>query len=87
MSNKFIQKGWESYRQNVVPADAPAIQIKETRQAFFAGASILFEGLMQTLDSDQEPTAGDLQKMADIQAEVSDFGAELDQKAFGQNQH
>ena len=66
MSNKYIQKSWEGYQRAVVPAYATPIQVKETKQAFFAGASILFEGLMQSLDSDHEPTADDLQKMADI---------------------
>lgn len=36
---RFIERGWNSYRK-LLPADAPPIQIKETRQAFYAGAAI-----------------------------------------------
>lgn len=33
-----IGEGWESYRAGVVPFDAPAVQVRETRKAFYAGA-------------------------------------------------
>lgn len=29
---------WESYRREVLPADAPDIQVQECRRAFYAGA-------------------------------------------------
>ena len=87
MSTKLIQHGWESYRRNVVPADASPIQINETRQAFYAGASILFEALMRVMDSDDEAASKGTRVMNDLQTEVSDFGAELDQSAFGQKPH
>jgi hypothetical protein len=33
-----IQEKWESFKILVIPNDAPRIQIKEMRNAFFAGA-------------------------------------------------
>jgi hypothetical protein len=32
-----IQSSWESYRREVVPANAGEIQIEECRRAFYAG--------------------------------------------------
>lgn len=71
----------------VVPKDAPVIQIKETRQAFFAGASLLFETLMIALDPEEEPTDADMQRMADLQNEINEFGQEIDKRAFGSTEH
>ena len=34
---KTIQEEWESYLKNVLPIDAPPIQVEETRRGFYAG--------------------------------------------------
>lgn len=83
----FIAGGWDSYRRMVLPADASEIQLRECRQAFYAGASVLFETIMVTLDPGTEPTASDMTRMDDIQAEVTAFGQELDKRAFGAQEH
>jgi hypothetical protein len=81
---KLIENAWQSYKAAVVPADAGADQIRDTRLAFFSGASILFASLTSTdlLEGigtdDIDPTDADLAVMDDIQAEVDQFGAELD---------
>ena len=36
-----IQQQWEGFKKNVVPNDAPEIQVSEMRIAFFGGASAL----------------------------------------------
>ena len=77
---KYIEDQWNSYRAMCVPKDASEVQVKETKQAFYAGASILFTFLMQTLDGGTEETAADLQKMADLQAEIDAFGHSMDKK-------
>lgn len=84
---KYIQGGWESYRRNCIPADAPDIQLRECRQAFFAGAAVLLKSIMATLDPGTEPSDTDLLRMASIQAEVDAFGQELDKRAFGSQEH
>ena len=84
---KYIANGWKSYQSMVVPKDAPDVQIKETRQAFFAGAAVLFETLMMALDSGDEPTDNDLKRMADLQAEIDEYGQQLDKTAFGSTEH
>lgn len=36
-----IRKQWDIFNTTVIPADAPAIQRKEMRRAFYAGAEAL----------------------------------------------
>jgi len=87
MKKEPIKAGWDSYRKTVMPQDAPDIQIRECRQAFYAGASILFQGLMTALDPGEEPTDADLQRMADIQNELDAFGQEIDRRYMGGTEH
>ena len=75
---KYIEAAWNSYHQTVVPAHAPAVQFKETRQAFYAGAAILFETLLLVMDSGDEVTGADLKTMAALQTEIDEFKLELD---------
>lgn len=75
---KYIEKGWNSYR-TLLPKDAGEVQIRETRQAFFGGAAILFEAMMRMLDPGEEPTEADMQRMSDIQKELHEFGQKLDE--------
>lgn len=84
---KYIEKSWESYRKLVIPANAPDIQVKESRQAFFAGASIIFEGMIKMMDGGDEPTPADMQRMANIQAEIDAFGQSLDRQILGKTEH
>lgn len=30
---------WDSYRREVLPNDAPTVQVEETQKAFYAGAT------------------------------------------------
>ena len=77
---KLIDRAWRSFLADVVPGDASSTQIKETRQAFYCGASVLFSILLseQFFDEGETETVDDLAKMAMIQDEVDAFGAELD---------
>lgn len=87
MSTKYIQRGWESYLKYVMSEDASPIQVKETRQAFYSGAAILFSVLMRDLDEDREPTNENMQKMEDLHAEMSAFGQEIDADLLGIVRH
>ena len=84
---KYIAKGWESYRSMVIPADAPPVQLQESERAFYAGAAILWESVMQGLDPGSDETEGDMQRMADIQAELDAFGQQLDRDLFKIPEH
>ncbi len=40
-SDKRIEVQWDSYRRDVVPVNAPDIQVRESKRAFYAGAQAL----------------------------------------------
>lgn len=42
MKPKTIQQFWTDYQRLCLPPNAGAVQVKETRQAFFAGFSTMF---------------------------------------------
>jgi len=84
---KPIESGWISYRNMVLPKGAPDIQIRECRQAFYAGAAILMEGIMRSLDPGDEPSEADMERMAAIQAELDAFGQEIDKRYLGGTEH
>ena len=87
MNKKYIAMGWESYRKHVLPADAPEIQIKECKQAFFSGGAILYTAIMNVLSPGQEPTEADVQILEDLHAEVTEIGNDMDKAAFGSTEH
>lgn len=74
---KLIEAGWIGLRLAAVPLDAPAIQLDEMRNAFFAGAQHLFSSIMTILDPGAEPTDKDLERMdlinSELQAFIKDF--------------
>lgn len=69
-AGKIIEGGWYGFDMLVIPKDAPEVQRKEMRLAFFAGAQHLFTSIMNVLDSDREPTADDLRRMDLIHREL-----------------
>jgi len=84
---KYIKRGWESYLKYVMPDGASSVQTKETRQAFYSGAAVLFWTLMIALDEDHEPTDDDMRKMEDLQNEIDAFGQQLDFDLLGIRRH
>lgn len=77
-NNKHIERAWQGYRRLCVPADIEPAKLLELEQAFFAGAAILFHGILGRLDPGPGETQGDLAFMADVHREVDTFGAALD---------
>jgi hypothetical protein len=82
MTKKYIEDSWQGYRKLLSP-NAGEVQVAETRQAFYAGAAVLFKGIMIAMDPGEEPTQGDMELMDSINQELQDFSAELDKKVFG----
>jgi hypothetical protein len=69
----LIEAGFVSLRLAAIPLDAPAIQIEEMRNAFFAGAHHLMSSIMIVLDPGTGVTDADMDRMAAIQAELGGF--------------
>lgn len=76
MKKKPIESAWQSYRQLVVPPGAPAVQIDESRKAFFSGAAILFAAVVAESSERTEDEAAESFSM--IASELAEFGAQLD---------
>jgi len=70
--DKKIEALWLSYRA-ILPKDASANQIIETRRAFYAGAQGLFHAILTALEPGQDATEGDLAYMDNIERELRDF--------------
>lgn len=69
----MLRKAWESYRNEVLPQNAPFFQVLECRRAFYAGAQALMSGVLNSLDPGSNPTEQDIEIMTGIQSELSQF--------------
>jgi hypothetical protein len=76
-SGKLIEAGWTSLRLMVIPLDASAMQLREMRMAFFAGAQHVFGSIMTFMEEGEEPTERDLERMDKIHQELEAFIAEI----------
>ena len=76
-SGKLIEGGWAALRIKFVPADTPARQIADMRLAYMAGAQHLWASVFGVLDPEAEPTAGDMERMSKIEAELAAWAAEI----------
>ena len=74
---KLVEAGWIAMSIIALSKDAPDIQRKEMRKAFFAGAQHLFASMLAMLDSDREPTQLDLERMNQIDEELRRFVDDL----------
>lgn len=75
-----VQKGWEGYRDLVMHPSSPDIQKRECRLAFFAGAAILYESIMERLPPGKDDvTEDDLRLMMSIAKELEEFTKTFDQ--------
>lgn len=78
--DKLIMQAWISYRDTVLSPDCSDVQLRETFQAFFAGAAMLYHTVMISLAPGVEPTQEDILMMEDIAKEIDAFGAQLDKE-------
>ncbi|WEF52529.1 hypothetical protein AFIC_001020 [[Pseudomonas] carboxydohydrogena] len=69
----MIEAGWIGLRIAAIPLDAPAVQLDEMRNAFFAGAQHLFYSIMTILEEGSDATDNDLKRMDLIDRELRAF--------------
>ena len=66
---------WKSYRQKVMPADASAVQVSETRRGFYAGGYamlLLFKHMPDGLSEDEG-----VEYLKRLEAECLEFVAKI----------
>jgi hypothetical protein len=71
-----IQEAWNSYLRDVVPHDAPAVQITESKRAFFAGAQALIQAVVAIGEDDVTEDQG-VEILEDCQRELQAFLADV----------
>lgn len=90
ISDRFIKDGvpiaggWAVYLRTIMPKDAGPVQISETQKAFYAGAQHLYSMIMHGLTEGSEPTETDLNRMANIEAELADWATKALMEIDGQ---
>lgn len=82
MAGDRLGAQWRDYRTKIIPLDAPDIQARESRRAFYAGAQAMLAEIMKGLSPGLEPTDADLRKMDDLAAELKRFGAGVTEGRF-----
>ena len=77
---KVIGDQWNDYVKNILPKNSSFTQVDETRKAFYAGAGVVFFGILnqasETANVD-EVTDEDMALMDSIQAELDAFLKEI----------
>jgi hypothetical protein len=74
---KRLAGEWLDYDMKVIPREAPEIQRRETRRAYYAGATTLLALILQSLEPGAEPTEGELRKMDQLKEEIDKFWVEV----------
>lgn len=73
MKRQLMAEQWDSFARAILPKDASAVQRQEMRRAFYAGAQGILHGVIAAFAPESEPTDEDLQIMADLELELSEF--------------
>ena len=71
--SRYLAPHWEAYQEDVIPVDAPEIQITESRRAFYAGAHALLTAMRAAMDPGEELTDNDKQIVREIDEEIEAF--------------
>ena len=79
---QIIELGWLALR-DLTLQDAPEVQVREMRKAFFAGAQHLFASIVNILDDDAEPTEDDIRRMEMIHVELEAWVDSMKREAKG----
>ena len=82
MTKTPIGAAWLAYRRLCVHENASETQVAETETAFYAGALILYETIINNLTEGDEVEDADMAMMENIHAEFERFGSRFDQKVL-----
>jgi hypothetical protein len=72
-----ILEQWNSYRKQVLPADASDVQVTECRRAFYGGAQAFYSTVMGGLGPGSEAEEADFKLMEDLATELKDFSKQV----------
>lgn len=69
---QLLAEQWDTFARAVLPSCSP-IHRQELRRAFYAGAQAMLNGIIGALSTEGDVTEEDLQTMAEVQGELTDF--------------
>jgi hypothetical protein len=72
-----IRAAWDDYRAKVIPHDAGATQLQESRRAFYAGAESLMLLILTGLSEGPETTPSDETWIAAMHGELHQFARDV----------
>lgn len=79
---QIIEAGWVALKMLTL-VDAPEIQLREMRKAFFAGAQHLFASITSVLEDGVEPTDNDIRRIEMIHVELEAWVDSIKREARG----
>lgn len=74
---KTVAELWQSYVDDVLPKNAGAVQRRETRRAFYAGAGAILGAVVSGLSEDPEPTNEDVRALDTLHEELHAFARDV----------
>lgn len=77
MKLSLIGNAWATFEEKVLPATAPDVQKRETKRAFYAGASSLLNALARAMSTGGEVTDADIAAMDSVAAELNEFDEDV----------
>lgn len=81
--SKPVERKWSSYRREVVPAQAPPVQVTECERAFYAGAHAVLELLIQQIDPSGDVTESDIALVESVTQDVQTYVDQVRRRAGG----
>jgi hypothetical protein len=80
MSNqRRIEQEWQEFEKKIMPKNAPEIQRKEMRRAFYAGAWTMLK-LVQSLGADGIPEEDAIGVLEEVDKECIEFLSQVGKK-------
>lgn len=75
MRTETVAESFATYRAQVLPPDAPPIQVTECQRAFYAGAYFLLLNLAYNIGDDSTPEEQGIEELEKLKAECEAFAA------------
>jgi len=79
IKRQLMAEQWNEFSRQIIHKDAPEIQKREMRRAFYAGAQSILFRVIESFAPESEPTDEDLKIIEDLHQELQDFAKRVQQ--------
>lgn len=80
VSESFVGAAWRDYMTKVIPVNAPAVQLEESRRCFYAGAAAIFD-VMTNIGDDSVSEVEGVARLESITAEMNEYIADFKKRS------